>query len=133
METLTHNVNHSSPLPCSKLNSKPLDWNCSDTGLQTLLDSIDRNVDLVIVSECTYNPDSIPALVNTLRRIMDKNTRGRLPEEVPGIYVATKVRHPSEAVFFDLMAEAGFNIVEHLTTAMPDALRKANGLPLEKE
>lgn len=132
MQTLIHNVKHSSPMPCSKLNTKPLDWNCGDTELLALLDSIGGNVDLIIVSECIYNPDSIPALVNTLRRIVDKNTTGRLPEEIPSIYMATKVRHPSEAVFFDLMAEAGFNIAERLTTDMPDALRKANDLPLEK-
>ncbi|KAL9614287.1 MAG: hypothetical protein Q9167_001243 [Letrouitia subvulpina] len=132
METLSHNVMHSSPMPCSKLNMEPLDWNCSDAELLTLLDSIGGSVDLIIVSECIYNPDSIPALVNTIQRIVDNNTTGRLPKEIPSIYMATKVRHPSEAVFFDLMAEAGFNITERVTTNLPDTLRKANGLPLEK-
>ncbi len=76
-----------------------------------------KSFDLVLVADCTYNPSSAPALVKTLDALASQSTSTR-------IVVATKVRHPSEAVFFDLMAAAGMEQTGCtsvlLPTAMPD-------------
>ncbi len=80
--------------------------------------------DLVIVSDCTYNADSIPALVRTLAAVIDK-----WPAVL--IVVSMKVRHDSEAVFFDLMAAAGFVIAEHSAITLPDQQRANSGQDLE--
>lgn len=80
--------------------------------------------DLVIVSDCTYNADSIPALVRTLAAVIDK-----WPAAL--IIVSMKVRHDSEAVFFDLMAAAGFVVAEHSAITMPDQQRADSGRELE--
>lgn len=60
-----------------------------------------KAIDLILVSDCTYNADSLPALVSVL---------GKLTRASPGalILVALKRRHESEAIFFDLMHSAGF-------------------------
>lgn len=80
--------------------------------------------DLVIVSDCTYNADSIPALVRTLAAVIDK-----WPAAL--IIVSMKVRHDSEAVFFDLMAAAGFVVAEHSAITMPDQQRADSDRELE--
>jgi predicted nicotinamide N-methyase len=91
---LTHNL---SPLPPSlKITHQILDWSQplpSDTASQSF--------DLVVVADCTYNPDVVPDLVNTLRGVAEGN-RDVL------VLVAMKVRHETEMVFFDLMTESGF-------------------------
>lgn len=56
--------------------------------------------DLVLVADCTYNPDVVPHLVTTLAKLI------KITPEVL-ICLAMKVRHESEAVFFDLMKEKG--------------------------
>ena len=53
-----------------------------------------------------------PALVKTLRRLADLNR-----EVVVGI--AMKMRHESERVFFELMAEAGFGETKLLEFPLP--------------
>ena len=80
--------------------------------------------DLVIVSDCTYNADSIPALVRTVGAVIDK-----WPAAL--IVVSMKVRHDSEAVFFDLMAAAGFVVAEHSAITLPDQQRANSGRELE--
>ncbi|QSZ35425.1 hypothetical protein DSL72_008295 [Monilinia vaccinii-corymbosi] len=61
--------------------------------------------DLVVVADCTYNPDVVPDLVLTLRRVREGNN-GVL------ILLAMKVRHDSEMIFFELMDKEGFGVVE---------------------
>jgi len=66
---------------------------------------------LVFVADCTYNPDVVPDLVATLGRIAEgKKTR---------VVVAMKVRHESEVVFFKLMEERGFVVMEKGVVALP--------------
>lgn len=80
----------------------PLDWEVP------LPPGIAEQVfDLVLVSDCTYNPDSGPALVRTLKA---------LAECSPGllVVVASKTRHESEAVFWQRMGEVGFRVSEHV-------------------
>jgi len=64
------------------------------------------------VADCTYNPDVVPDLVQTLKRLADRN-RDVL------VALAMKVRHESEMVFFDLIREAGFVVVEKCKFPLP--------------
>ena len=61
-----------------------------------------KPIDLILVSDCTYNADSLPSLVS----VLDKLTRDS-PEAL--VLVALKRRHESEAVFFELMQSAQFS------------------------
>lgn len=67
-----------------------------------------KQYDAVLVSDCTYNPDSLPALVRML---------GLLSQQSPSaaVVVALKRRHESEAIFFGLMRAAGFQIYDQST------------------
>lgn len=47
------------------------------------------------------------------------------------IVVALKVRHDSEAVFFELMATAGMTEFEHVAIPLPDRHRSGTGQALE--
>ncbi|TGO46350.1 hypothetical protein BOTNAR_0594g00010 [Botryotinia narcissicola] len=85
---------------CNSCSHQVLDWSAP----------LPRDVrgerwELVVVADCTYNPDVVPDLVLTLTRVRDGN---------PGtlVLLAMKVRHDSEMVFFELMEEEGFRIVE---------------------
>ena len=70
--------------------------------------------DLVLVADCTYNPDVVPDLVKTLSRLASGGAVGGGGGDRREVMVvlAMKVRHESEMVFFDLMREAGFGIRE---------------------
>ncbi|ESZ97481.1 hypothetical protein SBOR_2170 [Sclerotinia borealis F-4128] len=61
--------------------------------------------ELVVVADCTYNPDVVPDLVHTLKRVREGN-KGAL------ILLAMKVRHDSEMVFFEFMEKEEFVVVE---------------------
>jgi predicted nicotinamide N-methyase len=70
--------------------------------------------DLVLVTDCTYNPSSAPALVATLKTLANES-----PHLL--IVVAMKIRHPSEAVFFDLMEAASLIQIDHCVNPLPNA------------
>ncbi|KAI9890038.1 MAG: hypothetical protein M1814_004554 [Vezdaea aestivalis] len=55
--------------------------------------------DLVLITDCTYNPDSAAALVSTISGLTASNPRCL-------IVVAMKIRHQSEEIFFQLIDEA---------------------------
>ena len=80
--------------------------------------------DIIVVSDCTYNSDSIPALVRTLATLIKSS-----PDAY--VIVSMKRRHESEAVFFDLMSDAGFTEVARTNIPLPDRQRKETGLELE--
>ena len=110
-EILTHNLTPSilDPLSSnlSKISHQVLDWSSP----------LPPNVaatswDMVFVADCTYNPDVVPDLVVTLGRIAEGSGGVR-------IVVAMKVRHESEMVFFDLMKERGFAVLEKAALALP--------------
>lgn len=119
MDILGYNISQSQPALGSKVEQMVLDWD------DKLPPSVaPERYDLVLVSECTYNDRSIPALVKTLFALA-----GGSPAAV--FVVATKVRHCSEAVFFDLMSHSGFVEVERLSIPLPDPQKKASGQDLE--
>lgn len=95
-ELVEANVARMLPAMSSKVNFLPLDWE------DPLPDKIQsRPNDLIIVSECTYNSDTLQPLVQTLLALLVRS-----PKAV--IVVSTKTRHDSEAVFFDMMKNVGF-------------------------
>lgn len=68
--------------------------------------------DIVLVADCTYNPDVVPDLVATLRSIAEQNSDVL-------VLLAMKVRHESEMVFFELMRDAGWVVRERARVEMP--------------
>jgi predicted nicotinamide N-methyase len=90
-EIVMKNIAVTKPAPSSQIRYQPLDWD------EKLPDDLcDGHIDLVLVSDCTYNADSLPALVNVLDRLVQMS-----PDAV--VLVALKRRHDSEEVFFSLM------------------------------
>ena len=86
---------------------KPLVWENSG-------DTADINsADLVLISDCTYNPDSAPALVKTLAHI------AKVSPQV-NVLVGMKRRHDSESIFFELMRKGGFVILEESIIMLPE-------------
>ncbi|KAG9231716.1 putative methyltransferase-domain-containing protein [Amylocarpus encephaloides] len=68
--------------------------------------------DLVLVADCTYNPDVVPDLVSTLGKLRAAN------REVL-VALAMKVRHESEMVFFELMEREGWAVREKCRFRLP--------------
>lgn len=73
-----------------------------------------RRWDLVLLSDCTYNVDVLPALVGTLSALHDANvqqaraTDGDTNAFATRVFLATKPRHASETALFGMMeSEAG--------------------------
>ena len=97
MPILQHNVNQNEYVKDCTVDTQVLDWN-DEGSLASLLQ--DWVFDIVLVSDCTYNCDSSPALVQTLSTLAKTSN--------PYIIVAMKVRHESESIFFTLMEKAGF-------------------------
>ncbi|RAK80641.1 protein N-lysine methyltransferase family protein [Aspergillus fijiensis CBS 313.89] len=93
-EIVTKNIAVARPAKSSALQFQTLDW---DEPLPE--DICGGSIDLILVSDCTYNADSLPALVSVLNRLLQMS-----PDAV--ILVALKRRHESETVFFDLMRSA---------------------------
>jgi predicted nicotinamide N-methyase len=93
----------------SKVNHQVLDWSIEQ--LPSNIASTAWN--LILVADCTYNPDVVPDLVKTLKRI----TIGKSKEAL--ICLAMKVRHESEMVFFDLMRDAGYGVIEKGKVILP--------------
>lgn len=120
MEILNHNVERAKSIPNQgKLAAAILDW---DGPLPERVE--EQRFDLVIVSDCTYNADSIPVLVKTLSAVAENSSNAL-------ILVSLKVRHESEAIFFKVMADAGFVEAEHTTIPLPDRQRSETGQGLE--
>ena len=97
------NISEMSPASNSKVSFCALNW---DGELPSNLAS--TSFDVALITDCTYNPDSSPALVETLTSLRTSSTNMI-------VLVSMKVRHPSELVFFDLMSEAEFVIADHIS------------------
>jgi hypothetical protein len=90
-EIVMKNIAVARPAPSSQVTYQALDWDEKLPG-----DLCNGHIDLILVSDCTYNADSLPALVNVLDRLVHVS-----PDAV--VLVALKRRHESEEVFFSLM------------------------------
>lgn len=86
-----------SPFPCTH---QVLDWSAP---LPEVIRGEKWN--LVVVADCTYNPDVVPDLVHTLTKLREGNS-------CMLILLAMKVRHDSEMVFFELMEKEDFSLEE---------------------
>ncbi|KAI1409293.1 putative methyltransferase-domain-containing protein [Hypoxylon sp. FL1857] len=86
------------------LQYEDLDWDEGKQGKFGPLASA-RSWDLVVLSDCTYNVDSLPALVGTLSALHAASLKHRGAEEDRGtaVVLATKPRHSSEQALFELL------------------------------
>jgi hypothetical protein len=131
-EIVEKNISHvlENLAPGATLSFDELDW---DADLPARLKHADSKLDIVLAADCTYNPDSryvdahfpspayhrltchgqnSPVLVNTLNRLAAVS-----PAML--VAIAMKMRHSSEQVFFELMADAGFRETAKLEFKLP--------------
>lgn len=94
-DIITRNISAARPAPSSNIEFKTLDWDEPD-----LDNEFSDSLDLILISDCTYNADSLPALVSVLGQLTQRS-----PQAL--VLVALKRRHESEAVFFDLIRSVG--------------------------
>ena len=120
MDILDYNVSRSrNPSSGLKLSAEILDWS------EPLPESVvQRRFDLLIISDCTYNPDSIPALVETLAALIELSPTAL-------IVISMKKRHESEAIFFGYMARSGLVQADHFYISLPDRQKSDTGQALE--
>ena len=98
MEILGWNIAQTRPALESRFSKANLNWE-DDLPISVA----EEQYHLILVSDCTYNSDSIPTLVGTLRVLIKRSPRA-------SIVVSMKVRHPSEAVFFGMMKDVGLTV-----------------------
>ncbi|KAL6820736.1 hypothetical protein V8C40DRAFT_268144 [Trichoderma camerunense] len=74
--------------------------------------------DLVLLSDCTYNVDMLPALLGTLSALHESNT-AETGEQLQStkVILATKPRHASEEVLFGLLSDQGLGGVTQADVA----------------
>ena len=101
MPILQYNVGQNEFEPGCTVATQILDWEDEESRASLIAK---WSFDIILVSDCTYNCDSSPALVRTLSAFANACNLY--------IIVATKVRHESEGIFFTLMKEAGFGTVK---------------------
>lgn len=104
----TRNVQQAKLATGSTCEFSVLDWDDENDGSPLLRA---ERLDLIVVSDCIYNPDSARALVRVLERFADS--------EKTAILVAAKKRHESEGIFFDMMKESHFGIENASQVALP--------------
>jgi hypothetical protein len=92
-----------------KIEYENLDW---DKGREGLFGSLAAATswDLVVLSDCTYNVDSLPALVGTLSALHTAKQRHLGPDNnhdfvKSSVLLATKPRHSSEQALFGLLKD----------------------------
>jgi len=89
--------------------------------------------DLVILSDCTYNTDTLPALVQTLSALeglAGQSGIGQSAHSGPKALVVTKERHSSEKYFFELMTRAGWTVLESLSLPLPVLVAASESIEL---
>ena len=74
--------------------------------------------DLIIVSECTYNTDTLLALVQTLSALHSHSAQSAMPRDTK-VFLATKPRHSSEREFFTMMAAERWVVSEKTVVPLP--------------
>ena len=104
-----------------RIDYENLDW---EEGRQGRFGPLVRSQiwDLVVLSDCTYNVDMLPALVQTLSAIhsaASKNHDSSGQKRETRVLLATKPRHPSERALFDLMSSSGWSIQESAVLPLP--------------
>lgn len=106
MAILGFNIKSASTTSRSTLQKATLDWGTR------LDDSFDAKYDMILVSDCIYNPDSSVHLVETLLQLTDRSPAAL-------ILVGFKRRHSGDDVFFEQMSKAQFDVVETYNVDLP--------------
>ncbi|QYS96037.1 hypothetical protein H0G86_003303 [Trichoderma simmonsii] len=77
-----------------------------------------RRWDFVLLSDCTYNVDMLPALLGTLSALHESNTgeTGEQPQSTK-VILATKPQHVSEEALFGLLSDQGVDGVTQADVA----------------
>ncbi len=75
--------------------------------------------DLVVVSECTYNTDTLLALVKTLTALHSHSAGHATAPRDTKLLLATKPRHSSEREAFDMMSKDGWVASEKVVLPLP--------------
>ncbi|KAI0103265.1 putative methyltransferase-domain-containing protein [Nemania sp. FL0031] len=117
--TLALNPIHSTSVTMEYEN---LDW---DEGCNGHFGPLAANTrwDLVVLSDCTYNVDSLPALVGTLSALHDAKERhchSRADGHAKSsVLLATKPRHSSEEALFELLKDQSwaYRVVKDIPVA----------------
>lgn len=81
-----------------------------------------RSWPLVVLSDCTYNVDMLPALVGTLSALHEANTARQdvvASSQATWVLLATKPRHSSEEALHGLMAHQGWSVLEKAVLPLP--------------
>lgn len=106
MDILHTNIQAAKLSPSSTTQGQVLDWGAD------LHASFSSKYDLILVSDCIYNPDSSVHLVNTLLRLMLHS-----PDAL--ILVGFKRRHSGDDIFFDHMNKYGFDLLDTQNVDLP--------------
>lgn len=115
-EILASNIRLASPMAGGTLQAQKLDW---ETGLD---DSSNAKFDLILVSDCIYNPESSNHLVETLRQLAT-----RTPNVL--ILVGFKRRHEADTIFFERMQHSKFEIIETVILPLPHTFSEQDAEP----
>ncbi|GAB0133997.1 hypothetical protein EsDP_00002384 [Epichloe bromicola] len=117
---LLHQQRSGSNLGYAQVMYENLKW---DNGRQGRFGSKaqDRRWDLIMLSDCTYNVDSIPDLVGTLSAVHRLNKDFDPDDETfsTRVFLATKPRHDDELVLFEMMAAEDWTIADKLVLSLP--------------
>lgn len=108
------------PISGSSLSHQVLGWG---TGLADLENS---RFDLVLVSDCIYNPDSSVLLVQTLKELAAINASVL-------IFVAFKRRHDADEIFFEHMQQTDLSVIEQKTLQLPHVMTDFDAVEPEIE
>lgn len=112
--------------PPVKLLYENLDWEEGRKG-EFDFEAQNHRWDLVMLSDCTYNVDMLPALVETLSALHAANmahaaasssSSGEQPQSTK-VFLATKPRHTSEEALFDLLSSEGWAELHRQTLPLP--------------
>ncbi|RFU73164.1 upf0665 family c [Trichoderma arundinaceum] len=116
----------SSAGPPVKLLYENLDWEEGRKGLFGP-EAQSHRWDLIMLSDCTYNVDMLPALVETLSALHASNkartaaspaSAAERPRSTK-VFLATKPRHASEEALFDLLSHEGWVELHRQTLPLP--------------
>lgn len=106
---LKSNIDCAAPVSGSSLTRQVLGWGAG------LHDLENARFDLVLVSDCIYNPDSSVLLVETLEQLSKHN-----PNVL--IFVAYKPRHEADEVFFNHMRQRNMSVAEEGVIKLPHVM-----------
>lgn len=106
-DIIQKNILAANPAMASEISFQKLDWEEQLPGPIMM-----KSFDIIVLADCTYNADSSPALVRTIRALVNRS-----PKAV--VAVAMKIRHRDELVFFDLMKEKDLIIGGSVNLPLP--------------